>query len=85
MTLPTECYSIQVGSPGRRRFVFPGGNLGGVAALETRVEFQRFCEKCDCLQTFVAGWECQEGLVGVCLGCGDERVMPFTRTIGVSA
>ncbi len=51
-----------------------------VAALDEFVEFSRFCLKCDSEQIFRAGWECDAGLIGCCLGCGDERIAPWTRT-----
>jgi hypothetical protein len=47
--------------------------------LAVPVEWMRFCFVCDSEQIFVAGWECERGLVGCCLGCGDERIAPFTR------
>jgi hypothetical protein len=47
--------------------------------LPVTIQFMRFCPKCDREQVFVAGWECDAGLVGCCLGCGDERIAPFTR------
>jgi len=49
------------------------------AVLNSQVQFMRFCEKCDSEQIFLAGWACEQGLVGRCLGCGDERIAPFTR------
>lgn len=49
--------------------------------LETQIEFMRFCEKCDCEQIFTAVLECQSGHVGCCQGCGDERLIPFSRSI----
>ena len=51
-----------------------------ITPLATKVEFPRQCLKCESEQTFVAGWECDRGLVGYCMGCGDEWVVPFTRT-----
>jgi len=54
--------------------------VGQIAPLATHVEFTRFCEKCDSEQIFIAGWACDAGLVGCCLGCGDERIAPFTRS-----
>jgi hypothetical protein len=50
-----------------------------ITPLATKVEFPRQCPKCGCEQTFVAGWDCDAGLVGCCQGCGDERLMPYTR------
>lgn len=51
----------------------------GVAVLETPRQDMRFCEVCECEQIFVAGWECQFGLLGCCLGCGAEQLIPFSR------
>jgi len=56
-----------------------------VFELPTHVQFTRFCPKCDSEQIFVAAWECAAGLVGCCLGCGDERIAPFTRVNGEAA
>jgi sulfite reductase beta subunit-like hemoprotein len=47
--------------------------------LPITIQFMRYCENCDREQIFIAGWECEVGLVGCCLGCGDERIAPFTR------
>jgi len=51
-----------------------------VLDLPTKVEFMRWCEVCQQIERFVAAWECTYGLVGCCLGCGDERVMLWSRT-----
>ena len=60
-----------------------GGSVPGAALdfspLEVPVEWMRFCEVCECEERFVAGWICDRGLVGCCSGCGDERVLGFTR------
>ena len=79
MTLPTETpVLLSPSSVGVRN----GDSLRGVgiAVLDSRVEFMRFCSTCECEQMFVAGWECASGLVGCCLGCGDERIAGFSRT-----
>jgi hypothetical protein len=47
--------------------------------LPVTIQFMRYCEKCDALTIFVAGWECEAGLVGYCVGCGEERIARFTR------
>ena len=39
--------------------------------------FVEYCEICETKQVFIAGGL---GLVACCLGCGDERIAPFTRT-----
>jgi hypothetical protein len=53
--------------------------VGDVNSLATPVEFMRRCEICESEQIFTASWECDRGLVGCCRGCGDEKVVPFTR------
>lgn len=58
-----------------------GGNRAVLALLDTRVEFMQFCPVCDCEQQFVAGWECALGLIGCCLGCGEEKLISFSRTV----
>ncbi len=51
-----------------------------IAVLAHFVEFMRFCRVCDREQIFRAGWQVDSGLLGCCLGCGDERVVEWTRT-----
>ncbi|HXM64460.1 MAG TPA: hypothetical protein VN950_26605 [Terriglobales bacterium] len=53
-----------------------------IVALATPVEFMRFCEICDAEQIFVAAWQCEAGLLGCCLGCGEERLVRFSRVNG---
>ena len=81
MSLPTETpVLLSPSSVGVRN----GDSLRevGIAVLDSKVEFMRFCAHCDSEQMFVAGWECASGLVGCCLGCGDERIAGFTRVTG---
>jgi hypothetical protein len=40
----------------------------------------RWCVNCGGEQVFVEVFECEAGRVGCCLGCGEERVIPFSRT-----
>jgi hypothetical protein len=40
----------------------------------------RWCANCGGEQTFVPVYEIYQGRVGYCLGCGEERVVPFSRT-----
>jgi hypothetical protein len=56
-----------------------GGTYGGVAVLEIPRQDMRFCEVCECEQIFVAAWECEFGLLGCCLGCGAEQLVPYSR------
>lgn len=56
------------------------GILGrGVAVLDPWVQEMRHCENCGGPQIFVLAWEFEGGRVGCCLGCGEERIAPFTR------
>lgn len=48
--------------------------------LQVPIEEMRYCSKCDSVQLFVADRDCEFGLVGVCHGCGDEFLRPFSRT-----
>lgn len=47
--------------------------------LPVTIQFMRYCTDCNREQIFVVGWECDRGLIGCCLGCGGERIAPFTR------
>ncbi len=49
-------------------------------SLEPQVEFMRFCSRCDSEQIFTAVMQCEQGLIGVCRSCGDESLIPYTRT-----
>jgi hypothetical protein len=40
----------------------------------------RWCINCGGEKVFVEVFEFDGGRMGVCLGCGEERVEPFTRT-----
>jgi hypothetical protein len=44
-----------------------------------------WCFKCGGERVFLLVYEFEGGRVGVCLGCGDERIAPFTRTTGEAA
>lgn len=58
-----------------------GGTTAGVAALDPFLyEEPRWCVNCGGEQRFFPCFEFAGGRVGVCLGCGDERVIPFSRT-----
>jgi hypothetical protein len=74
MTLLTEIPSPQCSVSSA-----DGAFSGGVAVLEIPRQDMRFCEECDCEQIFVAAWECEFGLLGCCLGCGAEQLVPYSR------
>jgi hypothetical protein len=52
-----------------------------VAALDPFLyQEMRWCAKRDEPQIFVEVFECEAGRLGVCLGCGEERIEQWTRT-----
>lgn len=54
-----------------------------VAVLDSEVcRDMRSCFNCAGEQVFVEVYEFDGGRVGVCLGCGEERVVGFTRVSG---
>ena len=54
-----------------------------VAVLDSDVcRDMRWCPGCGGEQIFVEVYEFDAGRVGVCLGCGEERVISFTRVSG---
>jgi rRNA maturation endonuclease Nob1 len=54
--------------------------------LDPKINQDRiWCVKCGGPQTFVAVMEFESGRLGFCLGCGDERVEPFTRSVSEAA
>jgi hypothetical protein len=62
------------------------GAPGGISVLDSDVyRDMRWCSKCGGEQIFVMVYEFASGRVGCCLGCGDERVELFTRTVGKAA
>jgi hypothetical protein len=53
----------------------------GIAALDLDLHRDmRWCANCGGEQVFLEVYEFEEGRVGVCLGCGEERIVRFTRT-----
>jgi hypothetical protein len=47
--------------------------------LDPWVEQSEFCERCESVQIVCFGWQTATGLLGCCLGCGEERSAPWTR------
>jgi len=73
-------------SPELPRSVGPedGTPMRGLAVLHPLnqpVEFMRFCPHCQEETRFIAQIEMLNGLWGCCANCGDERVVPYTRTM----
>jgi hypothetical protein len=78
MTLLTEHTDRIPSSVGKEG----GDNLGGgFAVLDPEIyRDMRWCANCGGEQTFVPVYEMECGRLGYCLGCGEEKVVPFTRT-----
>lgn len=52
-----------------------------VSALDSAIyQDPTWCSNCGGVRVFMMVYEFDGGRVGCCLGCGDERVVPFTRT-----
>ena len=59
---------------------FVGWNVG-VVPLEPFVhQDPLWCARCAGKQTFVSVFEFEGGRLGYCMGCGEERVKPDSRT-----
>ncbi len=50
-----------------------------VAVLDPWVQEMRYCERCGGWEICIFAWECAEGRIGCCLGCGRPRAEAFTR------
>jgi hypothetical protein len=40
----------------------------------------RWCPNCGSEQIFVCVFECEAGRLGYCVGCGEEKLVGWTRT-----
>lgn len=54
------------------------------AVLPNPLPFARYqdmqnCIRCGGPQIFVPVFEVEAGRVGICFGCGEEKLVPFTR------
>jgi hypothetical protein len=59
-----------------------GGDLlgGGESPSSiSRYRDMRWCANCGGQQVFVPVYEIEQGRVGFCFGCGEERIEAFTR------
>jgi hypothetical protein len=53
----------------------------GIVALDTDIyRDMRWCSNCGGQRVFLEVFEFEGGRVGICLGCGEERIALFTRT-----
>jgi len=61
--------------------VVESGGSGGVAVLNSEIHRDmRWCANCGGPQMFVEVYDIAEvGRVGFCFGCGEEKVVAFTR------
>lgn len=86
MILPTDSpvspptVGVGGGEEARAVRILPAPGTEALAALTTQVRWQRYCEVCDQEELFVAVMSCSRGLIGVCIGCANEVVAPWTRT-----
>jgi hypothetical protein len=80
VTLPTENKPTSP-SVGKCVGENEGGDVRGcVAVLDPWVyRDMRWCATCEDFREYVELFEWAEGRLGVCLGCGEERVIPLTR------
>jgi hypothetical protein len=52
-----------------------------LVALDTDVyRDMRWCPNCGGQRVFLEVYEFENGRAGICLGCGEPRIAPFTRT-----
>jgi hypothetical protein len=79
MNLPTDLPHL----PGSVGAESGDGELsrGGAAVLNFAVEWMRFCPVCQKQTRFIGQIELENGLLGICASCGDERVAPYTRMV----
>jgi hypothetical protein len=53
----------------------------GIVALDPDIyRDMRWCSNCGGQRVFLEVFEFEGGRVGICLGCGEERIALFTRT-----
>jgi hypothetical protein len=58
------------------------GTSSGVAPLDPFLyQRMRFCARCAGEEIFIDVFECEFGRLGVCLGCGKEKLIPFSREV----
>jgi hypothetical protein len=81
---PCERFPTSDAQSGDACGVSPG--TGTIAALDPFLyRDMRWCTRCGGEQVFVPMFECEFGRVGVCMGCGEEKLQRFTRAIGEAA
>jgi hypothetical protein len=84
MTLPTAPFAPT--PVGKMSEGGGSGSLGGLAALDSGIyRDMRWCAQCGGEKIFMEVFEFDSGRVGVCLGCGEEKFVAFTRTVGEAA
>ena len=57
---------------------FPAVSTPEPLALD-RYQDMHWCINCGGQRIFLPVYECEAGRVGVCLGCGEEKLASFTR------
>lgn len=57
------------------------GSECGLASLDPFVyQEMRWCVNCAGQQIFAPMFETDFGRVGLCMGCGEEKIVPFSRS-----
>jgi hypothetical protein len=82
-TLPTEIPRFPVGrEDGGEGETAVATAPAVLEALDSEIyRDMRWCANCGGERIFVEVYEFEAGRVGVCLGCGDERVVRFSREV----
>jgi hypothetical protein len=74
--------SLTVPHCGATQAVSHGVTSSGVAPLDPFVyRDMRWCLRCGRAELFVEVFECAHGRAGVCMGCGKEELVPFSREV----
>lgn len=61
-------------------------SCASITVLDQNVhQDMRWCSNCGGEQVFIELYEFAGGRVVVCVGCEQQKVVPFTRTVGEAA
>lgn len=80
MTLPADANTREELTPSAGLQAGASPPRGTYARLEPFLyQSMRWCARCAGEEIFVPVFECHAGRVGLCLGCGEEKLIPFSR------
>ena len=58
-----------------------GSATAGIAPLDSNIyRDMRWCARCAGEQLFIEVFACDAGRLGVCMGCGEEKFVGWSRT-----